>query len=152
MYNNIIIRSYGTLLRRPQLTASSFVMARRPYVCLHAKYPIHTPLPRPSTVSCEARPGKHVLVGATCQLGQHGLNCRTKAVPIEAAGALDIEPASNMRGTVSRKVGEHTGAHPNLTLLHSLLRTRRVCGMLDRLEVILPRCVRARGIAHLHAL
>ena len=78
------------------------------------------------------------------QLGQRGLDCSTKAVSREVARALGIVPASNMRGTVSRKVGEHTGAHPNLTLLHSLLRTRRVCGMPDRLErYCLGACARA---------
>ena len=62
------------------------------------------PHPPPTPLHCQLRsaPAEHVLVGATCQLGQHGLNCRTKAVPIETAGALDIEPASNMWSTVSR--------------------------------------------------
>ena len=62
------------------------------------------PHPPPTPLHCQLRsaPAEHVLVGATCQLGQHGLNCRTKAVPIETVGALDIEPASNMWSTVSR--------------------------------------------------
>ena len=71
-------------------------------MCLHAKYHIHTPPPTPLHCQLRSAPAEHVLVGATCQLGQHGLNCRTKAVPIETAGALDIEPASNMWSTVSR--------------------------------------------------
>ena len=42
MYNNIIIHSYGTLLRRPQLTASSFVMAP-PAICVSTcKIPLST--------------------------------------------------------------------------------------------------------------
>ena len=63
-----------------------------------------TRLPRPSTISCPGTSGEPVLVGAPCQRGQHGLDCRTKAVPNEAARALDILPASNMWSTVSRTV------------------------------------------------
>ena len=108
-------------------------------------------LPRPSTISCPGTSGEPVLVGAPCQRGQHGLDCRTKAVPNEAARALDILPASNMGSAVSRRAGEQSGAHPDLTLPHSLARMRAACSMPNRLEWILSGRMCARGIAYLIA-
>ena len=56
-----------------------------------------------------------------------------------------------MGSAVSTRAGEQSGAHPDLTLSHSLARMRMVRGSPNRLEAVLPRCMRARGIAHLLA-
>ena len=57
-----------------------------------------------------------------------------------------------MGSAVSRRAGEQSGAHPDLTLPHSLARTRAAWGATNRRDSILPRCMRARGGAHLRAL
>ena len=85
------------------------------------------------------------------QRGQRGLDWRTKVVSGATARALDIIPASNMWSTVSRAAGEQSVAHPNLTLLHSLARMRVAWGTTNRRGAILPRRMRARGVAHLRA-
>ena len=89
--------------------------------------------------------------GAPRQRGQHGLDWRSKAVSGESARALDILPASNMGSAVSRRAGEQSGAHPDLTLPHSLARMRAACSMPNRLDSVLPRNMRAGGIAYLFA-
>ena len=94
---------------------------------------------------------EHVVEGAPRQRGQHGLDWRSKAVSEGTARALDVLPASNMGSAVSMRPGEQSGAHPDLTLLHSQARMRAACSMPNRLELILSRCMCAGGIAYLLA-
>ena len=123
--------------------------AGRPCACT---LDIGTTLPRISPTS-----SPDASQGARC--GRRPTAARTARTRLEDKGSTKSNCSSTCLPTCEQHVehseqdsGHTSRACPDLTLLHSLARTRAAWDITNRRDAVLPRCMRARGIAHLRAL